>query len=179
MWACPALRLTVSKSWFITWLFWAQLKCQDGTVVLGMNGQCIPYMVPRNFNPLRCTTEAHVWRFNSQGLVFVFSEDLVIRLQSKPCREHKTDVSVFYVTEIGRNQAPQRRCLDLLVKEIFVHNSWNVEQGISHPKECVFTAERQKHIVLCRLPLTRLCRNREHTKICCDTENHLFPIVWH
>lgn len=82
-------------------------------------------------------------------------------------------------TEIGRIQAPQRRCLDLLVKEIFVHNSWNVEQGISHPEECVFTAERQKHIVLCRLPLTRLCRNREHTKICCDTENHLFPIVWH
>lgn len=43
--------------------------------------------------------------------------------------------------------------LYLLVKEIFLHNSWNVEQGISHSKECVFTVGRQKHIVLLRLPL--------------------------
>lgn len=49
----------------------------------------------------------------------------------------------------------------LLVKEIFVHNSWNVEQGISHPKERVFTVGRQKHIVLCKLPLTNSAQKED------------------
>lgn len=38
--------------------------------------------------------------------------------------------------------------LNVLVQEIFVHNSWNIQQGISHAEECVFTVRRHKPIVL-------------------------------
>lgn len=124
-------------------------------VVVGMNDQCIPYLVPRNFNTLQPLLKHVVsqWSFDSQGFVFVFSEDLVVRLQSEPLGKN-TKNKVRWDTEIWGRQWKQMSCSDLLVKEIFVHNSWNVEQGISHPKECVFTVWRQKHIVLCRLPLT-------------------------
>ncbi len=55
--------------------------------------------------------------------------------------------------------------LDLLIKEIFVHNSWNVKQGISHPEECVFTVGRQNHIVLCKLPLTSSARHKQYAAV--------------
>lgn len=48
----------------------------------------------------------------------------------------------------------KRSFLDLLVKEIFVHNSWDVQQGVPHSKEGVFTVQEQKQIVSLRLPLS-------------------------
>lgn len=49
----------------------------------------------------------------------------------------------------------KRTSLDLLVKEIFVHNSWNVQQGVPHPKERVFTVQGQKQTVSLWLPLVK------------------------
>lgn len=102
MWVGPVLRLPVTEAWFIALLFWAQLECQDGS---SMNDQCTPYLVPHNFKKtLHVTLQKHVlsrWSFDSQGFVFVFSEDLVIRLQSKPLKkddkkkEERNNAGVF------------------------------------------------------------------------------------
>lgn len=38
-----------------------------------------------------------------------------------------------------------QRWVDSLVKKVLVHNSWDVEQGIAHPKECVFTVKTKAY----------------------------------
>lgn len=113
--------------------------------VTGMNDQCGLYLVPRNLNTLHntCGARGVQWSLNSQGFVSVFSQDLVIGLQSEPLSKDTNKMLVCFQTQMHERLCEKSRS-DLLVKEIFVHHSWNVEQGISHPKECVFTEGRQE-----------------------------------
>lgn len=68
----------------------------------------------------------------------------------QPGSGHWASVRIFEKRKVNqtailwkeKNMWEQTCGLNLLVKEIFVHNGWNIQQGISHPKECVFTVKR-------------------------------------
>lgn len=85
-----------------------------------------------------------MWSFDSQGFVLVLGQDLVIGLQSESSGTEKRLVR----RRAGKEtHTCARTCaFDLLVQEVFVHHSCNIQQGIPHPKECVFTVRRQTYL---------------------------------
>lgn len=130
-------------------------------VVVGVNDKCILHLVPCYFKILNYTTEGSGFqvKFWLTRLCVCPQRGSGRSVSVRTFRKIQNiiyihNISVFQDTKKWRNQWQQISFFDLLVKEVFVHNSWNVKQGISHPKECVFTVRRQKHIVLCTLPLT-------------------------
>ena len=55
--------------------------------VVGINDRCDPYLVPHHVTLVKHVVVSR-WRSDSQGFVPVFSEDLVVGLQSKPFRKN-------------------------------------------------------------------------------------------
>lgn len=130
-----------------------------------MNDHRVTLLIRLHIISILCITQLNVLSlcFYSQGFMFVFSQDLVIWLQSIPfSKELKLKIKKHHhqYTEICRYLGKQKSYFDLLVKEVLVHNSWNVKQGISHPKECVFTVWRQKTYCITETPTQQLWMTR-------------------
>lgn len=148
----------------MTGLFWAWDWVSSRK--LWMDGEAgFPYLAASHFNAARYAALTRgVTRgcsLHSQGFVFVLSQDLVVGLQSKPERREQARQSVSGgMTAVWSIPENKRSSLDLLVKEIFVHNSWDVQQGVPHPKERVFTVQGQKQIVSLGLPLIKSALTR-------------------
>lgn len=102
-----------------------------------MIGQRIPYLVPHSFNGLRW-----VWSFDSQGFVLIFSQDLVIGLQSESSGKEKGIVRRR--RERKRTRAHKRVVLTYLSRKSLSTTAEISSKGFPIPKS-VFSLWEDKH----------------------------------
>lgn len=100
-------------------------------------GQRIPYLVPHSFNGLRW-----VWSFDSQGFVLIFSQDLVIGLQSESSGKEKGIVRRQRGKK--RTRAHKRVVLTYLSRKSLSTTAEISSKGFPIPKS-VFSLWEDKH----------------------------------
>lgn len=132
--------------------------------VMGMNDQCGLYLVLRNLNTLHntCGARGVRWSLNSQGFVSVFSQDLVIGLQSKPLSKDTNKILVCLQTQTHVRMCENKRAIQTYLSRKSLSTTAEMSsKGFPIPKS-VFSLRGDKNYCFTQTPTHYLCMYERH-----------------